>query len=154
MEYPRRSHPELLSHYFFQLTVQAPDKSQALSTPLCKGSGHREEKRLQEGGCLWGTPQQETQRAGVFSKVFQLRGSTHCSALGLAELWEGRHGSGDVDPPQGVLQWGLHADTTSPTASTPPCPALASGLFKLQKSVTRPGAQDLMEITLAFCFFF
>ena len=102
----------------------------------------------------WIPHQQETRRAGVFSKVFQLTGSTHCSALGLAELWEGPCGSGDVDPPQGVLQWGLHAGTTSLAASTPPCPALASGMFKLQKSVTRPGAQDLMEITLAFCFFF
>lgn len=41
-----------------------------------------------------------------------------------------------------------------PTASASDCPALASGLFELQKCVSRPGARDLRAITLAFCFFF
>ena len=80
------------------------------------------------------TPQQETQRAGVFSKVFQLTGSTslQCTGLGWAvggPVWVWRCGILTGNQALG-LQWGLCAGTTPPPP--PHC---------LRSTLSSPGTQ-------------
>ena len=142
MGYPR-SHPELLSHYFFQLTVPAPDKSQSLPTPLRRGSatGRRGDSRRRPP---LGTPPGGS-GSGVFSKAFQLRGpaSLQCSGLGWAvggPVWVWRCGVLTGSQALG-LQRGLRAGSSPPpppTASAPPCPSLGCKAVQSSRNVS-PG---------------